>query len=168
MPPTAHATEPGPRRDRLVFSETERSRTRNTSSKCDWTLVACLDGIVVGQMQLMTDLDDEHPEVFVRMVRSARAGTGSALLDELVRRYPGHFIRGGPISDHEPGGRQFLRHRLASGLPTIHGPECSEHKCVCATKLSELGEADSGVARRFHEFTDEVSRRQCPDGRENR
>ena len=165
MPPTDHASEPGPRRDRFVFSETERSRTRHTSSKYDWTLVACLDNMVVGQMELMTDEADEHPEVSVRMVRSARAGTGSALIDELVRRYPDHFIRGGPISDHEPGGRQFLRHRLGGGLPTIHGPECSEDRCVCATELREFEEADSGVARRFHEFTDGVSRRLCPDGR---
>lgn len=162
MPPTDHASELGPSRDRLVFRETERSRTRRTSSKYDWTLVACLDGMVVGTLDLMTDVDDEQPEVFVRMVRSARSGTASALLDELARRYPDHFIRGGPISDHEPGGRQLLRRRLDQGLPTIHDPACSEVQCFCEAKLRVHAATDAQSERHFHEFDIDAGSRLCP------
>lgn len=113
MPPSGHNSKGESDGPPYFFRETERTPTGNTSSKFDWMLVACCDGLVAGTLDLMTDVADERPEIFVRMVRSARAGTASAMLDELIYRYPEHLIRGGPISEHEPGGRQFLRRRIA-------------------------------------------------------
>lgn len=146
---------------KLKYRETDRVLTRHTSSKFDWTLVACSEGRVAGTVDLMTDVDDDEPELFVRMVRSAQAGTASAMLDELERRYPEHFIRGGPIRDHEPGGRQFLRRRLAEGLPTIHAPECSRDRCVCVEELSMLEDDDSQVERRSFRFDPTADHRLC-------
>ena len=162
MPP-ADDLEDDPPRPELNFRETDQTPTKNTSSKFDWTLVACLDGQVVGTVDLMTDVDDDEPELFVRMVRSAQPGTASAMLDELARGYPAHFIRGGPLCDHEPGGRQFLRHRLADALPTIHAPDCSTDHCVCVGELSEFEEADSRVERRRYQFDPAASRRLCAE-----
>lgn len=146
-------------RPRPEFRETERWQTRNTTSKFDWTLVASGDEQVVGTMSLMTDIDSDEPWIYVRMVRSAQPGVASAMLDELVRRYPEHFVHGGPVTDHEPGGRQLLRRRLARGLSTIHTPGCSRDSCVCVEQLRPFEKADSLAERRFHEFDVAESRR---------